>query len=134
MKHAIILFDGICNLCQHSVQFIIKRDNKAYFRFASLQSQTGKVLIKELDIPHNLNTIILIDKNEYNTKSTAALKICLRLKGVWKLLYLFIFIPKPIRDYVYDLIANNRYRWFGKKERCMLPTDNLKQRFLSKDD
>lgn len=127
---AIILFDGVCNLCNNSVQFIIKRDTKYMFSFASLQSDAGQRLLQQHDIPKNTDSFILIENGKVYDRSTAALRICKHLKGFWKLCYLFIVIPKPIRDCMYQFIAKNRYKWFGTKTACMLPTPDLRKRFL----
>ena len=126
----IILFDGVCNLCNQSVQFIIKRDKNTSFKFASLQGNTGGKLIKQYQIDERVESIVLIENNKYYIKSSAAIRICLHLSGFWKLFALFLIIPKFIRDFFYDIIAKNRYRWFGKLDHCMLPTQNLKDKFL----
>lgn len=126
----IILFDGTCNFCDHSVQFIIKRDPKKHFKFASLQSDIGKELAKQHHIPENLDSMILIENNRYYTKSTAALHICKYLRGAWKTFYIFQLIPKPLRDLVYNFIAKNRYKWFGTKQSCMIPSAEERKRFL----
>jgi predicted DCC family thiol-disulfide oxidoreductase YuxK len=126
----IILFDGICNLCQASVQFIIKRDPNAHFRFASLQSEVGKKILKRYNISDDINSFILVVGEKYYTKSSAALMVCNYLQGFWKLLYVFMFVPRPIRDRIYHFIAENRYKWFGKRESCLIPTSDLRKRFL----
>lgn len=127
----IILFDGVCNLCSGAVQFVLKRDKKQQFRFASLQGNAGQELLKQYNLPqNNFNSFVLIDDGKVFTKSNAALEIAKRLNGGWKLLYAFKIVPKFIRDAVYRLIANNRYKWFGKKETCWLPTPELRSRFL----
>lgn len=126
----IILFDGICNFCNNSVQFIIKRDPHAYFKFASLQSDIGKRLLKEYGLHDDIDSFVLIEKNRCYLKSSAAIHVCKHLKGMWKLLYMFRFIPPPIRNIAYDIIARNRYKWFGKKESCMLPSKEERERFL----
>mgnify|MGYP000090574740 CR=1 FL=1 len=129
--HAIVLFDGYCNFCSRSVRFIHQRDHHDYFRFAGLESEKGqKVLKKYVEEPGAFNSVILIENEKLYTKSTAALKIAKKLSGLWPVLYLFIVIPKSIRDGVYRLIARNRYKWFGKKETCFMPDENLKKRFL----
>lgn len=125
----IILFDGECNFCDRSVQFIIKRDPKGIFKFASLQSEIGKEICKKYNVP-NIDSLVLIDNNNYYLKSSAALKICRQLKGLWKLLYIFFIIPKPIRDFAYETFAKNRYKWFGKKDSCMIPSPEDRKRFL----
>ncbi len=127
----IILFDGVCNLCSGAVQFVLKRDKKQQFRFASLQGNAGQELLKQYNLPqNNFNSFVLIDDGKVFTKSNAALEVAKRLNGGWKLLYAFKIIPKFIRDVVYRLIANNRYKWFGKKETCWLPILELRSRFL----
>lgn len=127
----IILFDGVCNLCNNSVVFIIKRDKKDVFRFAAIQSDEGQKLIKDHDInTSKTDSIILIEENQCSVKSTAALKIAKHLKGAYPLLYGFIILPTFFRNWVYDIIAKNRYKWFGKKDNCMIPTPELKSKFL----
>ena len=126
----VILFDGECNFCDSSVQFIIKNDPKGIFHFASLQSDTGQELLKKHHVPSNIDSMILIEGNKVYYKSAAALRICRHLKGAWKLLYAFIIVPRPIRNVAYDFIAKNRYKWFGKKESCMLPSPSVRARFI----
>lgn len=127
----IVLFDGVCNLCNRSVQFIIKRDKKQQFLFASLQGKTGQELLRQFDLPANdLNSFILIDGNNLYKRSTGALRMLKALGGGWQLLYAFIIIPPFIRDAVYNWIARNRYKWYGKREECMIPTPELRKRFL----
>ena len=128
----IVLFDGVCNLCDGAVQRIIKHDKKDIFRFASLQSDIGKKLVEERGMdPEELDSILLIELGvAYYRKSTAALEISRDLSGGYSLLKNFLFIPEPLRDGIYDFIANNRYKWFGKKEQCMIPTPELKAKFL----
>lgn len=128
----IILFDGVCNLCNSSVQFVIKRDKKDIFRFAALQSAMGQALVKERGInTEEVDSIILIEPQiAYYTKSDAALKIAKLLNGGWPLLGIFLGLPKGFRDWVYDWVARNRYQWFGKKDSCMIPTEALKGKFL----
>lgn len=128
----IVLFDGVCNLCNNAIQRIIKHDKKDVFRFASLQSDLGKKLVSERGMdPEEIDSIILIDPGvAYYKKSTAALEISRELSGGYSLLKNFLFLPEVIRDGVYDIIANNRYKWFGKKDQCMIPTPELKAKFL----
>jgi len=127
----LILFDGICNLCNSSVQYIIKHDEQALFSFASLQSDFGKQQLASHGLlPEQLDSIVYIHGNQRYVKSTAALKIAKRLDGPVKFLYAFIIIPAPIRDIVYNWIARNRYKWFGKQQHCMLPTSDTKKRFV----
>lgn len=126
----IVLFDGECHFCDASVQFILARDRKAAFQFAALQSEAGQALLKEFSVPSDVNSLVLIEGSYYYTKSTAALKIAKQLDGLWKLLYGAILIPRPIRDGLYRYIAKNRYKWFGKKEACRLPSAEQRERFL----
>ncbi|MEO9513727.1 MAG: thiol-disulfide oxidoreductase DCC family protein [Flavobacteriaceae bacterium] len=128
----IILFDGVCNLCNGAVQFIIKRDTKDMFRYAALQSDMGRQLTVERAIDTSkVDSIILIEPGvAYFTKSDAALEIGKSFGGLWKVLSVFSWIPKSIGDAIYDLIARNRYKWFGKKDQCMIPTPELKAKFL----
>ena len=129
----IILFDGVCNLCNSSVQYVIKRDKGNVYRFAALQSEIGKKLVEERGIDTSqIDSIILIEPGvAYYTKSTAALKIARSFGGVWQLASVFEWIPEKIRDWVYDFIAKNRYKWYGKKEVCMVPSPENNERFLS---
>ncbi|MFC6860847.1 thiol-disulfide oxidoreductase DCC family protein [Zunongwangia atlantica] len=128
----IILFDGVCNLCNDAVIFIIKHDKNDKFRFASLQSDLGRQLLEERNIdPNYLDSIILIEPGiAWYEKSDAALEISKDLSGFYQGLKIFKFLPKGFRDAVYNGIANNRYKWFGKKESCMIPTPELKAKFL----
>ncbi|WP_108425698.1 thiol-disulfide oxidoreductase DCC family protein [Flagellimonas amoyensis] len=128
----IILFDGVCNLCNNSVLFVIKRDKKDLFRYASLQSEVGQQLVRERGIDTSqVDSIILIEPGvAYFTKSDAALEIAQHLGGLWKLSAVFTWIPKSVRDVVYDFVARNRYKWYGKKDACMVPTPELRAKFL----
>ena len=127
----IILFDGDCNFCDSSVQFIIKRDPAAHFLFTSLQSEKGLELTKKYAIPEDVDSLVLIENGKAFTKSSAALRIAKKLDGLWHLLFLFILVPRKIRDGVYDYVAKNRYKWFGKKEdACMLPSPEQRKRFI----
>ena len=120
-KKSIILFDGMCNFCNTSVNKIIKYDKKNVFKFAAIQSDAGKKLLTELSIDTlKIDSILLIENNTLFAKSTAVLKIAKQLSGLYKLGYAFIIIPPFIRDTIYDFIAKNRYKWFGKKESCMM--------------
>lgn len=130
MHGDIVLFDGVCNLCNNSVQFILKRDPEARYRFCSLQSDIGRELVGKHGLSQDLNSIVLIENDKSYTKSTAALKISRNLKGFWKLLSILLIVPKPLRDFFYDIIAGNRYRWFGKQDSCMLPSPEYKDRFI----
>ncbi|EIJ40405.1 hypothetical protein JoomaDRAFT_3463 [Galbibacter orientalis DSM 19592] len=129
----IILFDGVCNLCNRSVQFVIKRDSKDVFRFASLQSDLGKKLLAERSInPQETDSIVLIEPNvAYYTRSSAAIEIAKELGGLWSLISAFNYIlPENIRDSIYNFIAKNRYKWFGKKDECPLPTPEQRRKFI----
>ena len=129
----VILFDGFCNLCNSSVLFIIKQDKKNQFLFSPLQSEIGKTIVNEFDIDtEKIDSILLYRPNERKVdyKSTAALKIAKSLGFPINIVSVFFIIPTVIRDWVYDFIAKNRYKWFGKKEACMIPTPELKAKFL----
>ncbi|MGV0969869.1 MULTISPECIES: thiol-disulfide oxidoreductase DCC family protein [unclassified Empedobacter] len=127
----IILFDGICNLCNQSVQFVIEHDKKNQFRFASLQSDFGQNFLKENNLDATqFDSVVFIEDDKFYTKSSAALKISKYLDGITSLLTIFMIVPKPLRDVVYSFIAKNRYRWFGKQESCWLPSPELKAKFL----
>jgi predicted DCC family thiol-disulfide oxidoreductase YuxK len=130
-KYHLVLFDGICNLCNSSVQFIIKHDKKDKFRFASLQSDFGISQVENYQVDtKKIDSFIYIYKNKAFTRSSAALKIARQLDGAWPVFYIMIIIPRFLRDWIYNYIAKNRYRWFGKKESCMIPNPELKSRFL----
>ena len=131
VQSPVILFDGVYNLCNRSVRFIINRDPASKFRFAPLQSETGKDLVSEFKLSgDNLDSIILVENSVYYIKSSAVLKIVRKLHSLWPLLYVLIILPRPIRDYFYDIVARNRYKWFGKEEKCMVPNTDIKKRFL----
>ena len=131
MKGKIILFDGVCNLCNGAINFIIKHDPKGVFKFASLQGETGQKLLAQHNIdPQETDSIVLIDNDQVSVKSSAALRIAKNLNQGYPLLFGLMIIPTFIRNGVYDFIAANRYKWFGKKESCMLPTPELRSRFL----
>ena len=128
----IILFDGICNLCNSAVTIVIKQDKKNTFLFAAIQSKKGKEIIDYLEIDIvKIDAIILYEPGvSYEVKSTAALKIMNDFGQFWQLTKLLWVFPKSLRNQVYDFIAKNRYKWFGKKESCMIPTNDLKSKFL----
>ena len=131
MEQKIILFDGVCNLCNGFVQFIIKRDQNAIFKFAALQSDFGQAFLKSQNLnPVELKSVILIVGEKIYTQSKAALKIIQYLDGAWKLGYAFIIVPPFIRNGFYKIVSKYRYKWFGKKNQCMVPTVDLKGRFL----
>lgn len=140
---AVVLFDGVCNFCDGSVNFIIERDRDGYFKFAPLQTETGRALAakyglasetavdpaKDIDVIP-IDSVILIEDGEVYTHSTAALRIVRRLGGFWSWLYALVVVPKPVRDFFYKLFARYRYRIFGKKDQCMLPSPSVRARFL----
>ncbi|MEC0983014.1 thiol-disulfide oxidoreductase DCC family protein [Bacillus safensis] len=128
----LILFDGVCNVCSGAVQFVIKRDPNERMMFASLQSDTGQRILKENGLPlDEFNSFIYIEKGTLYTKSTGILKAARHLKGIYRWSYLLLAIPRPIRDCFYQLMAKNRYKWFGQKTSCMMPTPDIQKRFLS---
>lgn len=130
-KKVLVLFDGVCNLCNGTVQFIIKRDPQQVFKFASLQSQVGQDLIKKFNLPAgSLYSILVVEEDVCYERSEAALRIANRLPWPWNWLTVFRILPRFICDTMYDLIAKNRYRMFGKQDSCMLPTPELRERFL----
>lgn len=129
--HALVLFDGVCNLCNSSVNFIIDRDPAGYFKFAALQDEAVAPLLARFDLSSDyLDSIVLVEEGRCYRESTAALRIARRLRGGWPIFYAFIVVPRPVRDVVYGWIARNRYRWFGKRDACRLPTPELRERFL----
>ena len=127
----IILFDGVCNFCNRTVNTILKYDKQAYFQFAPSQSNTAMQSFQALSIDQkSIDSVILIDNEKVFTKTDAVIQIATQLSG-WPSLFRFLkFIPKPLRDFGYDLIANNRYRLFGKKDNCMIPDVSIRHRFL----
>ncbi len=130
----VVLFDGVCNLCNGAVQFLVDRDPRARLRFASLQSARGAELLTAHGraVPEgDPDTIVLIEDGVAYERSSAALRIARHLGGVWRLAYAFIVVPRPLRDLVYRFVAKNRYRWFGKTDECRVPTPELRARFLT---
>ena len=127
----ILLFDGVCNLCNGAVQFVIKHGSKNNLRFAALQSKIGAQILDHFDLPQeDIFSVILVENEKVYLRSSAALRMYKNMGGIWSLMYFFIIVPRPIRDAVYNFIAKNRYKWFGEKESCMIPTPELKSRFL----
>lgn len=128
----IILFDGVCNLCNGAVQFIIKHDKKDIFRFTALQSDLGKEICSYISVDQTkIDSIILYNPGvAYYYKSSAAIEIANELGGIYSLISIFKILPEKLRNYIYDYIAKNRYKWYGKKESCMIPTPELKVKFL----
>jgi predicted DCC family thiol-disulfide oxidoreductase YuxK len=128
---AIILFDGVCNFCNAAVNWVIERDRAGYFKFAALQSEIGQELSAKHGIDRNeTDSVILVEDEKVYTYSTAALRIARKLSGIWSWTYAFIVIPKAIRDLFYKLFARYRYRLFGKQDACMIPTPEIRARFL----
>ena len=130
-RTAIILFDGECNLCNGSVNFIIDHDPAGYFSFAALQSEEAQPYLGQCrEQGEALKTVVLFEDGQCYTRSTAALRIARKLSGAWPLLFLFLAVPVPLRDAVYNFISRNRYAWFGKRDECRVPTPELRERFL----
>ena len=127
----IILFDGVCNFCNSTVNFILGQDKKQVFRFAALQSEAGQQLLKSYQLPRqDFNSFILIENNKAYRASTAALRLVRHLPWYWQWARIFWIVPRLLRDSVYQFIANNRYKWFGKREACMVPSPDVRKRFL----
>ena len=127
----VIFFDGVCNLCVGAVQFVLKRDKKNIFRFASLQGKSGQEMMKAHQLgDHHYKTFIIEENGKLYFRSTAALKVFKLLGGAWSLVYAFIIIPAFIRDAIYNFISDNRYKWFGKKEVCWLPKEEWTSKFI----
>lgn len=130
-QHPILLFDGVCNLCNQTVQFIIEQDKENIFRFASLQSEYGENMLKKYDLfDTKLESVVLIYKNKTYTHAAAPLEVLRLLGGFWQLGYIFKLVPSFLSNIVYRWVARNRYKWFGAKGSCWLPTMELKSRFL----
>lgn len=127
----VLLFDGVCNLCSSSVQFVLKRNDKENVQFASLQSDFAANALKQSELPVDyLNSLVLLEQGKTYVKSDAALQLAKHLNGLWKLGSIFLIVPKFIRNPVYDWVAKNRYRWYGKKDACWIPEPKWKSRFL----
>ena len=134
-ERPVILFDGVCNLCTASVRFVIARDRRKLFRFASLQSPVAERLLgAEAQPRDSLESVVLVADGRIHRKSTAALLTARRLDGLWPLLAVFLAVPRPLRDAVYDWIGRRRYRWFGRRDVCWLPDADLAERFLEEQD
>lgn len=130
-SQSIVLFDGVCNLCNGAVTFLIRNDKNDRFRFAALQSEMGVDLTTKYGIDtQEVDSIVLIENDKAYVRSDAALRIAKRMSGAYPLLYVFVIIPRFLRDPIYKWVARNRYRWFGKKDQCMIPTPELKAKFL----
>ena len=130
---AIILFDGVCNLCAHSVKFVLDHEADQTLRFTPLQSPVGARLMRELGLdPEDAKTFVLMADGKAYVKSDAAIRVSRHFRGGWKLLGAIRIVPRPIRDWAYDLVARNRYRWFGRFDTCMVPTPELRARFIER--
>ena len=128
---ALVLFDGVCNFCNSAVDFIIDRDPAGHFRFAALQSESARRVLADCRLPSGfLDNIVLVEDGACHARSTAALRILRHLRGPWTLLYVLVLIPRPIRDTAYDWLARHRYRWFGKRSECSIPSPGIRARFL----
>ncbi len=131
MYPRIILFDGVCNFCDASIQRVMLNDPKGHFHFASLQSEVGQTLLDYFSLPTtDFDTFVLIELGSVYTKSSAALRVVRKMNWPWKLFTISMLFPRPLRDVVYSFIARRRYQWFGKKEACMLPTAEQRARFI----
>jgi len=131
LENPVLLFDGVCNLCNASVQWILKRDHQAQFRFAALQSELGQQILQNHGLAtEHFDTVVLSEGDRIFLRADAPLEIVRRLGGFWKLFYLFKLLPRPLRDALYNFVARNRYRWFGRQAECMLPRPEWKGRFL----
>lgn len=134
-EHSIVLFDGVCNLCNGFVQFVIERDPDDTFRFASLQSDVGQSILEAVDAPGDtLDSVVLVEDGDCYTASSAAIRILRRFGGPYRLSTAFLLVPPFVRDRVYRFVADNRYAWFGKKEHCMMPSPETRAKFLAVDD
>jgi predicted DCC family thiol-disulfide oxidoreductase YuxK len=130
-EHPVILFDGVCNFCNSAVNFVIKRDRKKQIFFAPLQTETAKKLLAQYELPADeMQSFVFIEKGKAYTRSTAALRVCRYLSALWPLCYGAIIVPGFIRDAIYNWIAKHRYKWFGVRQQCMIPTAEIKARFL----
>ncbi len=128
---SIVLFDGVCNFCNGAVNFIIGHDPDKKVRFAPLQSEIGQELQKKHGIGDDIDSIVLVEDEKAYTHSTAGLRVARTMGGIWSLAYIFIIVPAPIRDFFYKTFAKNRYRLFGRQDACMLPTADVRERFLT---
>lgn len=128
---SIVLFDGVCNLCNSVVQFLIVRDKKKKLFYSALQSSVGQEILRDNGLnTSDFDSFILQYKGEVYSKSSAGIRVLSQLGGLWPMMKVFLIVPKPIRDWVYSLIANNRYKWWGKKDHCMMPTPEMQSRFV----
>ena len=130
-QQPIILFDGVCNFCNSAVNFVIKRNKRTIIHFAPLQTDAGRKLLQQYNLPVEvMQSFVFIENDKAYTRSTAALRVCRYLRGLWPLCYGLIIVPRFIRDGIYNWISKNRYKWFGVRQECMIPTAGIKERFL----
>jgi predicted DCC family thiol-disulfide oxidoreductase YuxK len=130
-QQPLILFDGVCNFCNSAVNFVIKKDKQAQIQFAPLQSEKGRLYLRQYNLPvTDMKSFVFIEDGKVYTRSTAALRVCRYLKGLWPLCFGFIIVPKFIRDGIYNFIGKNRYKWFGVRDQCMIPTPEVRKRFV----
>ncbi|HTL80610.1 MAG TPA: thiol-disulfide oxidoreductase DCC family protein [Bacteroidia bacterium] len=128
---AIVLFDGVCNFCNARVNFMIRHDKKDFFRFAPIQSEHARKIFRENGLPENYSdSFILFENGKIYQRTSAALRISKHLDFPWMLFYPLVFLPPFLRDWVYVIIAKNRYKWFGKRDSCMVPTEEVRKKFL----
>ncbi len=131
LSHPVILFDGVCNLCNGYVNFVIDRDPESVFKFGSLQSEAGRAYLRKFGMPEDeIKTIVLVDGDRFFVRSSAVVRIAKHLPFPWKIAWLGVIVPAPLRDVFYDLVAKNRYRWFGQSDQCRVPTPELRERFI----
>jgi predicted DCC family thiol-disulfide oxidoreductase YuxK len=127
----LVLFDGVCNLCSALVQFVIRHDPAAKFRFAAIQSEIGREIFQSHGLdPADLQTFVFISDGKMHVRSDAAIEVVSRFGGAWRFFTVFRLVPRVARDWIYSMVARNRYRWFGRKDVCMIPTPEIKERFL----
>ncbi len=130
-REAVVLFDGVCRFCSGSVRFILERDSGRRFAFAPLQSRAAQKLLQQHDrLLEQMDSLVLVENGQCSTRSTAALRIVRYLSWPWPLLKVLILVPRPLRDFCYDMFARNRYRWFGKNQECFVPVAEERERFL----
>ena len=130
----LVIFDGVCNLCTHSVQFILRHENDALFRFTTVQSATGTRIVRELGLnPDDVETFVVIADGRAYLRSDAAIRIARHLRGAWRWLGAVKFVPRPLRDWAYNVVARHRYRWFGRSDTCMVPTNEIRARFIDQN-
>ena len=131
-QQPLILFDGVCNFCNSAVNFTIRRDQKAIIQYAPLQSEKGRLFLRQYNLPaEEMRSFVFIEDGKVYTRSTAALRVCRYLRGLWPACYGLIIVPGFIRDGIYNWIAKNHYKWFGKKDQCMIPTPEVRTRFIN---